>query len=620
MTSEREGVPRVAGHLRPSAVTGVLALGLVVAAAGVVLVPANIHSIWMDVEFGGWTAAIANRLDGARLYEDGAHSPMPPLPFVLLHLVSGGTAVWRTESIAVLLAQGLTLVVVYLALHRRLPHPAALIATLASALSFLALTKVMFYDTLAQFFVALGGALLCGVCSGEEARPRRDRWWRPDRALVALAGAATAGCLLTKQSTAAGLFAGAILALLCFPRQLPRRERAARVGTFVAAGGLALGVGLLLLSPWASPSGFVRDVLLRGVEAKGGAPVLWRAARATVAGLVSAGFEAFLFSLAALLIVAGDRRREPAAAAEDAAPLERTRGLAVTCLLATILAAILLDRGGIALPVAQHDTALGVVMVLLALHWARPRATLLGPWGEACLILFVIWACACIGHQLSVWWFRWTYDNNPLIAVVLGVVAALALRVFAVQLPQRGHAIVAVLTVARGLCAAPTLGQRLGLARQAVVPWHEVAFLSGAALREASHPMRALVEEVRRLSAPDETALLLPNDPNVEAWLERPRPRLSSAIIFPDQYWDRFADDDFERLRAAPPRVIVLGPRKAWREFAHRWHRGTGAERLIDRVARELLPGRYRHHAEHPIGFRGKTDHLDIFVRADPAG
>jgi hypothetical protein len=49
--------------------------------------------------------------------------------------------------------------------------------------------------------------------------------------------------------------------------------------------------------------------------------------------------------------------------------------------------------------------------------------------------------------------------------------------------------------------------------------------------------MRELVGIVRSAAdaSTDRTVLLLPNDPNVEAWFDRPRPSLSSAIIFVDQ-------------------------------------------------------------------------------------
>src|SRR4051812_841581 len=68
--------------MRSPLFTDLLALIALFVFWGVVLGRAHIHSLWMDVEFTGWVAPLANRLaDGPRLYEDGTHMPMPPLPF-----------------------------------------------------------------------------------------------------------------------------------------------------------------------------------------------------------------------------------------------------------------------------------------------------------------------------------------------------------------------------------------------------------------------------------------------------------------------------------------------------------------------------------------------------------
>lgn len=65
---------------------------LALLALGFLLVPAHWGSIWMDREFTGGIGPLANRLgDGTRLYADGTHIPLPPLSFVVMRLVSGGT-------------------------------------------------------------------------------------------------------------------------------------------------------------------------------------------------------------------------------------------------------------------------------------------------------------------------------------------------------------------------------------------------------------------------------------------------------------------------------------------------------------------------------------------------
>jgi hypothetical protein len=89
---------------------------------------------------------------------------------------------------------------------------------------------------------------------------------------------------------------------------------------------------------------------------------------------------------------------------------------------------------------------------------------------------------------------------------------------------------------------------------------------------------------------------------------------LVAQIIFTDQYHDRFVDEDAHRLLAHPPKVIVIGPRDAWRPFSRIWHQNVGAERLIDRIQADLLPARYSKAAEVAISYLGKTDHMDVFL------
>jgi hypothetical protein len=124
---------------------------------------------------------------------------------------------------------------------------------------------------------------------------------------------------------------------------------------------------------------------------------------------------------------------------------------------------------------------------------------------------------------------------------------------------------------------------------------------------------------VRTLAPKDsgERVLLLPNDPGVEAWFDRPRPDLSSAMIFVDQYWDRYVDDDFARLEKSPPKVIIIGPRGWWRYYGQHWQQHRGTERLIDLVQDRLLPRRYKLHQAQEITFRGGRDFMDIYERVD---
>ncbi len=154
-------------------------------------------------------------------------------------------------------------------------------------------------------------------------------------------------------------------------------------------------------------------------------------------------------------------------------------------------------------------------------------------------------------------------------------------------------------------------------AEQATRVWPSVEFLRGARLRPSADGMWRVVERVRALApAAGDTVLLFPNDPDVEARFERPRPPLSSSILFVDQYWDRYVDHDFAVLQAHPPRVVVVGPRNGWRPFQHGWQPDRGAERLGVLLTEKLLPSRYTNAGSVPVSLL-KDDFMDIFVLND---
>ena len=111
--------------------------------------------------------------------------------------------------------------------------------------------------------------------------------------------------------------------------------------------------------------------------------------------------------------------------------------------------------------------------------------------------------------------------------------------------------------------------------------------------------------------------LLLPDDPNVEAWFDRERPALSSAIIFADQYWDRYVDRDFAAIAANPPKLIIIGPRNYWRFFSSAWHKDDGIIRLVDLVESKLLPEKYDLGLRQRIAYRDGEDFMDLYVRRD---
>ena len=158
----------------------------------------------------------------------------------------------------------------------------------------------------------------------------------------------------------------------------------------------------------------------------------------------------------------------------------------------------------------------------------------------------------------------------------------------------------------------------LAVAQQCTEVWPEVAHLRGARLRPGAERMRQLVRILRELSHPEDRVLFLPEDPNVGAWIERPRPDLTSAIAFAYQYWDRYVDEDFRRLPAVPPMIIVLGPRRFAPMFARAFgHRRWGIPAIVRPNRERAAVARYVFHASQIIAFQEKTDRMDVYVRRD---
>ena len=141
-----------------------LSLAILLVALGLRIVPAHWTSIWNDREFSGWVAPVANRLSvESRLYEDGLHSPMPPLSFVLLRLLHPHGANWLAESTANFCFQAATILLLFYAFSKQLRFTVAFAAAMAAVPVFLALPKTILYDSMAQFFVALTGVIAAAL-------------------------------------------------------------------------------------------------------------------------------------------------------------------------------------------------------------------------------------------------------------------------------------------------------------------------------------------------------------------------------------------------------------------------------------------------------------------------
>ena len=588
---------------------------------GALVIPSHWTSIWMDREFTGTVAPIANRLqDGLRLYADGGHIPMPPLPFVLMRVLTAGEATWLWESALNFGFQMLAVGLGYLALARLFRPPVPFLATLVTIPVFFALPKTVLYDSMVQAAVA-ALALMTVAYLGRPAGDGRKRL--PGIACLA---AASAVALLVKQSTGAGACVGLAAALLLCDRGR-LRDRVARAATFAVLTAIAVAALALLVAPWADPLGLIRDVFFGGAEPKGGPRLLLGHLRRYALDIGKHGL-ALLPVVAVVIAVASRMKRGRGRERGAAAAREIPRAFVACGAIASAVGLCAVVAAGPWSPAAVLSRTrflaevlwLGFFLALvLGLRRWRPRLlrSVAGPGSPRALAGTVaVVLAAAVFHSLSTYVFRWSYDNNPLVPVAYGALFQVALALLG-PVPSRGvraAALAALCFFMVPLRPLARLADQIQACGRCTERWDEVRHLAGARLQPSAAGMRALVAAVRREAARGDQVLLLPNDPNVEAWFERDRPRLSSLFVFADQYWDRRVDADVAALVARPPRVIVVGPVGYWRGFHHQFQSGRGAERLVDRVASGLLPARYELAATVPIRHLGTADTMEVYV------
>ncbi len=620
--------------------TEILFLGLLLASLGLIFVPNARTTLWMDYEFSGWVAPVSNRFaNGQVLYGDGGHMPLPPIPFVLIYLLTNGHATWLTESLFNYLSQALIILVLYFGFSFYLPRPVPFLAALGTIPIFLATPKTILYDASSQLVAAIVILLAVSYAglkplSAPTIEIEQNNAFNPPALPKAtLLGLFTSLGLLTKQSIGAGTLVGVIALLLVFPLGAPRRIRLQNIALFLAMSFLTFVPLCLSLSPFINIGGMLNDVFLTGTEPKGG---FWRFLLNL--GSYSREIGVLLFGAGLVILICfrvfglpGGLHSKPIpekieteSSSDWKIPgwIESIAGLvSLGVLIGMIWTGSLSEYFGALNLVFQSMLSIGLLLCLYAVAAIifpnhLPRL----PYFEAIAAIALVAFPSMIGHTLSVvefWWWRY---NNPMIMVAL---AALFLVILP-GLPQTLN----LRFVSRDLLLLSVIGlvfvglwlplnNELTAAGKANEKWPEISYLANAELPRRGADMRDLVQLVRDLTstAGKDEVLLLPNDPNVEAWFDRPRPKLTSAIIFTDQYWDKYVETDLARLKANPPQVIIIGPQGFWRSFSRIWNKNWGAERLIDRIQTDLLPDYYELNRDFEILFQGRTEIMSIYVK-----
>jgi hypothetical protein len=601
----------------------------------VLLIPSQWTGIATDPSFSGWVAPLANELGGGtRLYEYGEHMPLPPLSYMVVYWLSHGHAIWLTESTLHHLCTVASTLVMFLALRRVFRRPVPILATAGALAAYTGCDTILFYNSLANLFAALMGAAALRYKDaaafeqpGVSNRASNLRW-------LGLLGALGAGAVLSKQSIGGPAIIGTAVFLAVFPTQLSFRERLARVAGYATATLAASALFCVIMLPWVDPVGMIRDVFLTGSQCKGGTAEIFL----KIAGFSRSILTLFCVSFCALSVIILPKLRQMGLAGGNSIRAPGISGGrnaawffgALSCLV--FVAVLLWRRKGFysGLTVVQD---VGFACCLFGLagavfrHAGQQEA--LDPFRTEPWLALGALTCvllpAAIGYNLSgpvgQRELGWNIHTIPFLQVALAPlfwVLTSGLEKFTREWIAPSRAVASALLVAV-LLAVHWLpwGAQWHLVSACRDKWPECSWFNGARVTVAARPLREVVKQVRKLAKPDERVLLLPGDPNLQASFERPRPRLSCAIIYTDQYWPKYVAGDYAKLVAEPPKVIAIGPAKDWRPYSRHRNDSRSAEALIDLIQTRLLPEKYRLDSRITINLGGAADEVEIYVRND---
>jgi hypothetical protein len=595
-------------------------------------IPHLTNNFFGDVEFTGWCGPIGRWIaHGARPYIDFV-LPIPPGSFAILALIGKllGRFLLQDELWLNALCQLAMALLAYVIAARFTTRENALAVSICSLIVLLELNKECAYDPTAQLTawgsIAVGVAALCA----RGRRARRARW--------AVAGLLAGFTLAFKQSTGVGAIGGWLVAIayLWFAERLAgardrARERLDDGAAWLVgvAGGLVL-VAALVLALRGSLSGFIQAVFIDGPKLKGGSGHLvvdlFGYLARSAAFIASIGF---LFGLSAVglrlvmknggLHVGDEPRRR--------APLTWRRALA----LAAVALVTFGTAGGLLLSHyrgirpkwvrvfdglhAVPSFGLAFLCVFFVAHCVRvPRDddeervdANAARGGHVFNAAVIVALSVSLLHNTSAPEFRAFYDNNPIIPFAL---LALFVALDRARLaPFKALAIV--------LTLASLFGNRLDRALRARIPMGSRGYWAGMYVSSRGRDIALAALEVRSLTSPTDTVLVLPEDVNLAALIGRPRPPLKGAIVFVDQYPKRLAAADIRVLHEHPPKVVVLNPTEKviWQQLFRVWSGKSGAERVIDFVEKDLLPGHYELAATAHTRFLWQPTTLQVWVR-----
>ncbi|HEX4338976.1 MAG TPA: hypothetical protein VH062_23880 [Polyangiaceae bacterium] len=586
-------------------------------------VPRLNNFVYSDREFTGWVMPIAARLNaGARLYSD-AVLPIPPGSFEVLALVQRvtGKVLLLHELWFAALSHWLMGLMAYAVAARFSTRKVALLVATVTLVLVTQAPKECIYDHTSLLCAWLAVVTGMNAVLGEGTASRRA--WLAT-------GVLTGASLAFKQSTATGMVAGWALALAylwAVETRHGRRDRARAHGRAGAVFALGFGLGLLVVlasifGAHATVGGFVQAVLVDGPPLKGGVRTLvknlflfvfhYDAIRNTIvptAVVIAIGLG--VARRAGGVHVGDEPGRRAAFGAFDvtllvAAPVV-TYGVA-TAMLAGEVRALDLSFSAVCEGL-KNVPAYGFVYaaVFFAAHLrestaATPEAR---DRGHALNAVILATMTTSLVYDTSFVEFNPFYFNEPSIPVVL-------LCLF-VATERSGFSWATPLVLSAAMLA--TFGTKLNRALSDDTPVDGTAWAGLRVNYRGVEVLRAAAR-ARELAGPAGTVLVLPEDEEFVGLIDRPRPPLTGAIVFVDQYPARLLAGDIAALDAHLPDVIVLHPRRErdWRAVFHTWTIGSAAEHMMEHVLK-VLPRRYALDSSYPSIFFWDQGEIDVFVR-----
>ena len=569
-------------------------------------------TISTDPDFTAWGTALANHLGPrSKLYGPGMHMPVAPLTYAFLYAVSGGHGHWLTESFWNQVSIMGTLMAMTWLLQGVFSARVTFLTALCMLGVYSKIHTVLLYCSMTNMFVAF---LACAVVV--YLKRKNLKWMLVTAFLAALV-------LLSKQSIGVLTTPATALVIFAVPESLGLWPRIKPVVIYALAFGLSIVLLCLLISPVVDIHGMIIDVFLTGAECKGGTgEVVGKLVGFACDICSSMAFGTLILGMAvgAGVCLLPKRQNKPAS-------LPASAGWLAMVLAAGIFYAFASGRLQLfGLPDVYQMLHAGLVscvfFALVILVKPRPLLPLFDSkevrlLGTLTIILLPAAAGYCLSSFIGWRSFLWWVDSMPFIQVALTAIVYFAFEGIEL-LPERTLKISSTV-LAIALIATTWQPWRIHWLeiKQCTDVWQGVDWFKGARITTRARPLETLVNEVRSLTKPDEAVLFLPDDPSLEECFDRPRPALNCPVVFTDQYWVKYVDDDFNFLKRNPPKVIILGPKDSWVKINDLRNDSGAVKTLIQRVQMELLPAHYKMVDAHQINYGNGIDYLDVWVRVD---